>query len=819
MGPNETPASGAREAWGAALGFLVLSFAFSYPAGLSATTFMTGGDGVYSYFPYVLRSFRPVSPEVGGAWDPTLFTGLPESHTPCGRYYPPTVVLYTLLPAATAFCLAIVLHHALAGLGAYLLGRSGGLSRTASWLAGLVFGFGGFLVFHRGHVPMHEAGAWLPWVLWALERFRARGTAAWAVLAGTFMAVQALTGFLQLVVIGAMVWLTWLTYFAVAEPGGGVRRGRLLLGGVAACLLGAAGSLPQMLPMLEVSRWSGYGAFNLEFFRSGNLKVRFLAGLVGPWVLGGGFGAPTGGHYWGLTEHGIFYGVLPLTAAIVGLLSNCGLRIADCESASRNQRFWLILLVGSLLLMLGDNAPLHPLLAHVPVYRLFHVPARHVWVFGLALGWLAGLALDRMRQAEAAVAGRLLRRSAVVMVMLAAACAAMVLTAPDWPGRPGWNYPGFWIPVGSAAAALACLFVLARFGRRRAWVAALVPMFAFVELRLNIGEYSLGPGAPTALTNQDAFPEVVRWLHAQAADGLPPRCLIQPESWRVAGRSWPVPSTFGSAWGLGVLNSYSQSMPRSLARLLRLDAYGNAEFLRVLREERGLSAAGGRFILANKPLAGVDHGPGHPGSSAMLRHGTRQPYQLVARFEPDLCVYENRQARGLATLVSEVRPADSDVEAAEAIITPGPPVRDLAYVVAPGGSSSGWALAGPVRFAPGKAELRPGRPDDVLVHTSTAGDGFLVLAVTRCRGWSATVDGTETPIHAVDGPLMGVRVPAGEHVVRFRFRPVLAEAGMAAAVTGLGGAWLVLAAAGLRKRRRKLAAGQFAGPPAADLAA
>ena len=50
---------------------------------------------------------------------------------------------------------------------------------------------GGFMLFHRGHLTMHQAGAWLPWVLWALERFRRSAQPGWFVLAGTLMALSA----------------------------------------------------------------------------------------------------------------------------------------------------------------------------------------------------------------------------------------------------------------------------------------------------------------------------------------------------------------------------------------------------------------------------------------------------------------------------------------------------------------------------------------------------------------------------------------------------------------------------------------------------
>jgi hypothetical protein len=170
--------------------------------------------------------------------------------------------------------------------------------------------------------------------------------------------------------------------------------------------------------------------------------------------------------------------------------------------------------------------------------------------------------------------------------------------------------------------------------------------------------------------------------------------------------------------------------------------------------------------------------------------GIRQPYPVVAEVEPGICIHRNADARALATLVREVRPADSDLDAARQILTPGRPVRELTYAVAPGGRSADLSLEGPRYFAGGTAEICADRPDDIRVTTTTAGEGFLVLAVTRCVGWTATIDGEEAPIHAVDGPFMGVCVPPGEHEVRFRYRPLLVWVGTAAALTALGGAWL-----------------------------
>src|SRR5262249_47885358 len=92
--------------------------------------------------------------------------------------------------------------------------------------------------------------------------------------------------------------------------------------------------------------------------------------------------------------------------------------------------------------------------------------------------------------------------------------------------------------------------------------------------------------------------------------------------------------------------------------------------------------------------------------------------------------------------------------------------------------------------------------DDITLRTQAEGESFLVLAVTRCRGWTATIDGEPVPIHAVDGPLMGVRVPPGSHAVRFQFRPVLLWAGTAIACGVFAAVWSVVLVAVWRARRR-----------------
>jgi hypothetical protein len=65
-------------------------------------------------------------------------------------------------------------------------------------------------------------------------------------------------------------------------------------------------------------------------------------------------------------------------------------------------------------------------------------------------------------------------------------------------------------------------------------------------------------------------------------------------------------------------------------------------------------------------------------------------------------------------------------------------------------------------------DLDPGRID---VTTLTDRPALLVVSQNNYAGWSAEIDGTAAPVVTADGSFMGVVVPAGHHVVTFRFRP------------------------------------------------
>jgi hypothetical protein len=103
-------------------------------------------------------------------------------------------------------------------------------------------------------------------------------------------------------------------------------------------------------------------------------------------------------------------------------------------------------------------------------------------------------------------------------------------------------------------------------------------------------------------------------------------------------------------------------------------------------------------------------------------------------------------------------------------------------------------------FRKDAAEIVSYQPERVEIATDSPRDGFLVLSDTYRPGWSATVDGAETPVLRAHTALRAVRVSAGKHRIVFSYRPASLRVGTFVSLLSL----LILAAWLTVSRLRRL---------------
>ncbi|MBK9123867.1 MAG: hypothetical protein IPM16_12220 [Chloroflexi bacterium] len=371
-------------------------------------------------------------------WTDQVFMGVPLlADSQLGTFYPPNW-LTVWLPAWDALKVSVLIHVAWAAAGALVLARrSVGLGLVPALVAAAVFALGGYVGAHVEQINQLQGIAWMPWAaacfLPPANSAQSRG--------GRIVSLIALAGVLALIALSGhtqTLFITGVMLGVLALVPRGERGARDMAAGIglrvaglaAAAAIALALAAVQILPTLELTglsnRSGGFSALAaMAFSWNPNLAARGLLPSLDGQVFG---------------EYVAYLGVFGLGLAVWGALYG------------RRARWpWLILTVVGVVLALGLYTPIYWVLAELPGFNLFRVPAR--WLAFVALGgaMLAGLGADALLKRTAAKPNRgllaavgLIAALAVLSVWRAPAAAAEV----DGSASPTVSTILFWAAAG-----------------------------------------------------------------------------------------------------------------------------------------------------------------------------------------------------------------------------------------------------------------------------------------------------------------------------------------------------------------------------------
>ena len=335
------------------------------------------GDVFLYFYPYWHAAAAALRGGRIPLWNPNLFMGAPFlANSQAGVFYPLNWPLWWLLPTPYAVSASILLHLFMAFVGVYLAARRLlRLPATAAWLSALFFALGGYLTAQVEHVNQLQGLAWLPWFLVVLapaDRPRAwrRALFVAALFALQLLAGHTQTAFITGVGVGAWLLVRWL----LADRRQAARALATLAAGALLALPLAA---VQLLPTLELTRLSSRQG-GLPFTEAVSFSWHPL--LAARSLLPG----------YGQSLFSEYTAFLPLTAWLLAIIAALwGWR----RRRERTQILpLLLLLVLAFLLALGRFDPLYWLLARLPGFNLFRVPARWLVWAALAAALLVGQA-------------------------------------------------------------------------------------------------------------------------------------------------------------------------------------------------------------------------------------------------------------------------------------------------------------------------------------------------------------------------------------------------------------------------------------------
>ncbi len=351
-------------------------------------------------------------------WTNDLFMGAPLLANPqIGSYYPPNW-LTAPLRAPSAISISILLHIALAAAGTCWLYR---LTISAKWLpalaAGISFAFGGYLGAHVEQINQLQGLAWMP-ILFALYHrlLKQQRPLRDALLLALAWALQIFSGHTQTVFISGV----GLGIYGLAQVAGenGDRKStslRLLLSLAIPFLLALLLALPQLLPSLELLRLSNRGGgFTTQEATAFSLPPAMLGRALLPSYDGQLFG-----------EYVTTIGLSGLALALWGMTAQ--------QLPRPQRRTWLLIALLGLALALGRYNPLYLLLAELPGFNLFRVPARFLALFSLALAMLGGLGVEALHSHPTSISGH---RRRLKMIGITGALLLLIAATATLPPDP-----------------------------------------------------------------------------------------------------------------------------------------------------------------------------------------------------------------------------------------------------------------------------------------------------------------------------------------------------------------------------------------------
>jgi Bacterial membrane protein YfhO len=293
-------------------------------------------------------------------WSPYNYAGHPFTANPENHVFYPPDLLYHVFPLELAFDLNIVLHAIFTGLGVLALGQALGLGALGRLAAALIFMFSGYMVdrIGAGHLMYTQSAAYLPWLIFCVERLVQTGRVNWSIGFALFFSLSILGGTPQNCYYLALASGIYFVMRTAFQP----NRANwipLCLSFIFGLLLTVLLTSVQVFPTLELMTQSDRSETSYEFVTYLSFPFKNFLTLLLP-----GY-KPSPYAFW---EYTIYCGMLALGLALLGSLN------------FRKQHSVIALIVlalFSITCMLGEYTPIYRLYYHlVPGIDMFRIPAR-----------------------------------------------------------------------------------------------------------------------------------------------------------------------------------------------------------------------------------------------------------------------------------------------------------------------------------------------------------------------------------------------------------------------------------------------------------
>jgi hypothetical protein len=699
-------------------------------------------------------------------WTHNVFGGSPQVADPQSLIFSPVILLAYLEPAPSfrqldLYCFSLL---AVAGLSVLFFFKDRGWHPAGATVAALATAFGGSSVWRIQHIKQIESFAFFMLTLWLLARALDRKGVSSGILAGLAACMMVIEPG-QVALLGCYVLIGYTLNYWLSQPRFWISVRQtlpaLLSGGLVATVLAAGPILFSFLFVLDSNRPEI--PFN-EAVR-GSLHYASLLTAIVPNLYSVKGDAP----YWGpgslewpanwlsMSENmgQIYIGTLPaLLLLSLGLVKG---RLWSAES-----RFFSLALATLLIYALGRYTYFFsPLFHYLPGVDLFRRPADATYALGAVASMASGYFLHLILMGQESLTPK---RSYAVLAIVGCLILTSIGVAAAY-GHLSLASQPLLLSTGLFAAGWFVLLFARRYAERYSF-ATIALLTAFMTLDLSIGNgASRSTAQPPAKYDElraDTKNDMIAFLRTHLA-ALPNSVRRDRAEMVGLGFEWP---------NLSLIHNFDHDLGYNPVRLGAIaEGMGASEtvaeawqrrFTPLFPSYRSLMAdmLGLRYIATRQPIETIDK---------KLKPGD---LRLAARSSGGY-VYENPRALPRVIFATDWMAADFDSILANGRWPGFDPMRTVLLNAIPPQRPPFPAFQGlPVSLSNPAILLRTYHNTEIQIEVISPRAGFVVLNDIWHPWWFGSIDGKPAEILHANVLFRAIQVPAGQHIVRFEFKPL-----------------------------------------------
>lgn len=656
-------------------------------------------------------------------WNPYSFAGTPLAANIQAAVFYPLNILFFILPFPVGWTVLILLQPVLGGLFFFMFLRSLKLSIWASLFGSIAWSFGGFSVAWLTWGTMGHVMAWLPLVLFAIDRvIQGEKQKRWTLVFGGSLAMSLFAGHSQIffyVLLFSISYALW----RLSGQNSQVRSesGKWLLTGlIASAVVTSIQWVPLLSFLPETSRFAEPDVWKKSgWFIPWQHLVQFLAPDF--------FGNPTTLNYWGEWNYAEFVGyvgIIPLVFALGAL-------------KAKEMRFWLGALVISLLFALPSPLAKLPYVLQIPILSSLQ-PTRLLSIVTFVLSVLTAFGVDAWQKEGKRIQWPVILIALLLGLLWSVVLFGLRIGVDINPENLEVAKRNLLLPTGIFTSGIIVYFLASFKPLRHIGLVALIIISAFDLLRFG---WKFTPFTP-----QSYFFPVTKTLVFLKSQPSPFRIMVTDDKL--------LPPNTASYYNLETAGGYDPLYSTRYEEFIAALERGKPDVSRPFGFNRIISPANidspllpylnVRYVLSLTDLE-------RPFLHKIFQEGTTR-------------VYENARVLPRVYLAEQVSSAKDSSEIIEKLYKAGPFLTKTGIV----------DRAIPVQDNPLTqaeiVELLSYRIDGSMhMRVQTTQPRLLIILNNYDKGWSATVDGVKTPIYRTNYTFQGILVPPGDHGVEVAF--------------------------------------------------